>query len=475
MDLTCPWCGYRADGEYAIHLHIEEHHTEDSPFAVRERAPPASGSSSRDVRPPPSAPSRSSEPWTRCTRHGCGEYVKFEDIDNHLEMHEAIAAVENDNTDSSDGSRSDSRKRLKKRRTGRQKSSPERDRGGPEVESAARPSKNDGLLRYFSGASTRAPSTPINFRNPLKRRRPDGRLGTAELGPHAFEKSMPSDVRRVLEQGGKPVYENKIDRAGKLAREATVPNETPGLVPIMADLSNLDRTTTMAYYCDRHVKHVHKLRCDGNFCGYWNIQVLVSYLHAIGPDPSHSRDGPLPSVLEIQDTIEDAWDAGTCTYGRTETGGIRSTRKWIGTHEAAAYFLHTGVPVTAMTFKASAGEPPAHVQLLDYIEAYFISGEEHARRIGESVYITKLPPIYFQRTGHSLTIVGLERTDDGDRELVMFDSSFATTEPMKKLVAGRDARARVSSLMRPYRKDEEWLGRWKEFEILIPMVHGNGQ
>lgn len=465
MEVSCPWCGFKADGEYAIHLHIEEHHTDDSPFAIRETVPELPPRGGRETTEP-QGPRPPSEPWTKCTRRGCGEYVQFADIDEHLEMHEAVAAVEDDERRSSNESGSDGRTRLEKPRSRGQRT--ERRTGNSQK---AESRERNGILQYFSGTSSRAPSIPINFRNPLKTRQQNGRLGTAELGPHAFEKSMPSDVRRVLEQGGKPVYENKIGPKGKLVKEVSIPNETSRLVPILADLSSLDPTTTTAYYCDRRVRHIHKLRCDGNFCGYWNIQMLLTPLHAVSPDPTY-RDRALPTILQIQNTIEDAWDAGTCTYGRTETGGIRNTRKWIGTHETAAYFLHTGIPVTAMSFKSSEGEPPAHTQLLDYIEAYFISGLDRAKKVDNhrEVYITQLPPVYFQRAGHSLTIVGLERTDESDRELLMFDSSFATTEPMRKLVGGRNAHARVSTLMKPYRKDEEWLERWREFEILIPMA-----
>lgn len=41
----------------------------------------------------------------------------------------------------------------------------------------------------------------------------------------------------------------------------------------------------------------------------------------------------IPSIFQIQDLIETAWDRGFNTRGRIETGGIRGTRKYIGTPE----------------------------------------------------------------------------------------------------------------------------------------------
>jgi len=45
--------------------------------------------------------------------------------------------------------------------------------------------------------------------------------------------------------------------------------------------------------------------------------------------------GKLPSIFQIQDYIEGAWDHGINVQGRIETGGIRGTRKYIGTPEVS--------------------------------------------------------------------------------------------------------------------------------------------
>ena len=194
---------------------------------------------------------------------------------------------------------------------------------------------------------------------------------------------------------------------------------------------------------------------------------MLSYRLARIEDPAHSYL-PLPNVLEIQDTIEAAWDAGICAFGRTETGGIRNTRKWIGTHEAAAYFLHLGQPVTALSFRTSSNTkaPPAYSQLLDYVEAYFLADLGDAVKNGTSC-LTQMAPIYLQRPGHSMTIVGMERRTDGERVLLVFDPSYAVAETLRELGGGRFSKSKIDTLMAPFRQDEAKLARYNEYEIMM--------
>jgi len=72
---------------------------------------------------------------------------------------------------------------------------------------------------------------------------------------------------------------------------------------------------------------------SGGFCGYRNIQMLISYIvgaEAFGAELFGNR---VPPVFDIQDLIEAAWDMGYNPQGRIETGGIKGTRKFIGTPE----------------------------------------------------------------------------------------------------------------------------------------------
>jgi hypothetical protein len=51
----------------------------------------------------------------------------------------------------------------------------------------------------------------------------------------------------------------------------------------------------------------------------------------------------LPTILQLQDIIERAWDMGYNTVGRTETGGIKGTRKYIGTCEVKSLSCYLAV------------------------------------------------------------------------------------------------------------------------------------
>jgi hypothetical protein len=46
----------------------------------------------------------------------------------------------------------------------------------------------------------------------------------------------------------------------------------------------------------------------------------------------------IPSIFKIQDYIEHAWDLGINAQGRIETGGIRGTRKYIGTPDVVSQY-----------------------------------------------------------------------------------------------------------------------------------------
>ena len=48
---------------------------------------------------------------------------------------------------------------------------------------------------------------------------------------------------------------------------------------------------------------------------------------------SQSFNSKIPTIFQIQDYIETAWDQGINSQGRVETGGIKGTRKYIGTPE----------------------------------------------------------------------------------------------------------------------------------------------
>jgi hypothetical protein len=73
----------------------------------------------------------------------------------------------------------------------------------------------------------------------------------------------------------------------------------------------------------------------GGFCGYRNIQMLTSYILGVESQGYENFNAKIPTIFQIQDYIEHAWDLGINATGRIETGGIRGTRKYIGTPDVS--------------------------------------------------------------------------------------------------------------------------------------------
>lgn len=124
------------------------------------------------------------------------------------------------------------------------------------------------------------------------------------------------------------LYE-KLGREDQKSAEAA-----PTIVPALLSLLERDDSVARACLCHPSVRYVGKLTGEGNhFCGYRNIQMLITYLMDLNPNPLERLKGRMPSVLELQDMIEDGWARGMNEYGLIQTGGIRGTRKHIGTPE----------------------------------------------------------------------------------------------------------------------------------------------
>lgn len=110
---------------------------------------------------------------------------------------------------------------------------------------------------------------------------------------------------------------------------------------VLKNLGNLlaqDSDVEAAYLCHPAVRYVGKVRAkcrnEGNdFCGYHNIQMLFSYVNTTEVQNLELDARVVPTIREIQDMIEKAWDQGFNESGRVQTGGIKGTRKHIGTPE----------------------------------------------------------------------------------------------------------------------------------------------
>ena len=71
--------------------------------------------------------------------------------------------------------------------------------------------------------------------------------------------------------------------------------------------------------------------------------MMSSYLIQTKSKGHESLGDKIPTIFQIQDFIESAWDQGINSQGRLETGGIRGTRKYIGTpevHSVSSMAIH---------------------------------------------------------------------------------------------------------------------------------------
>ncbi|KAL5614193.1 hypothetical protein BROUX41_000032 [Berkeleyomyces rouxiae] len=267
------------------------------------------------------------------------------------------------------------------------------------------------------------------------------RLGISELGLFAYEKRMPSWLQSLLE------------RRGTVA--------LPGMIPALSWHLNHSKNTGFAYLAHAGVQQVFKLRREGHFCGYRNIQTMTSFIIATECLGNETLKGRFPTIFEIQELVERAWDAGINSHGRAETGGIRGTRKYIGTSEAEALFSLIGTPCSVRGFR-DPSRTKASQSLLDWFLAYF---SQDTTDTTSKVRLTEMPPVYLQNPRHSMVVVGIEREASGDLNLLVFDPKYHDHKDFSSLVDRRSERATVG-VLNLYRRGMRYLGRHNQFEVL---------
>lgn len=109
--LDCPFCHYKTVDLYGVSLHVEEHHTIDSPFAIKDvddaslslaralqreededlRHPVAPSPEPKDASTQVYAPGHRSYDheveYAECPYSGCGEWISLTNYNDHLELH----------------------------------------------------------------------------------------------------------------------------------------------------------------------------------------------------------------------------------------------------------------------------------------------------------------------------------------------------------------------------------------------------
>ncbi|KAF2086887.1 DUF1671-domain-containing protein [Saccharata proteae CBS 121410] len=465
--LECPFCEYTETDSYVLILHVEQFHTQNSPFVVRETSHglpesllnpqkeevPSATSAQQDA-------SADDAQWVLCPQPDCGEQIHLAELDEHADFHMAEQLTAGDKPPSPSGMHypitpQHSLDHLSNFSTSLPddlRQSKTRKRSDSEKTSLSR-----SILDILS-----PPSSTKSNNSKLKNKFGNTRLGKSELGPYAYEDHMPRWLHKQLEAGPKTTQQTTIGRDGKLVKHEVVENETPAILPILAQLLAADKSVKQAYLCHPSTVHICKTPKAGGFCGYRNIQMLVSYMQGARAQGYDKFPGRTPGILKLQDLIEVAWDKGINQIGRAQTGGIKDTRKYIGTPEVMALFQSLGIDYGVQAFTDRRNEH-AYEQLLTDVEHYFKIGTKDG---DAKVHKTNLPPIYLQQPGHSISIVGFERYKDGSRDILVFDPMFSTSPGMCRLLGRKDIRTSRPEVLQAYRRDSRQLKKHRDFEIV---------
>ncbi|KAK5999294.1 hypothetical protein QM012_005619 [Aureobasidium pullulans] len=240
-------------------------------------------------------------------------------------------------------------------------------------------------------------------------------------------------------------------------------NAVEGVISNLAFLLAHNNNVVAAHLCTTNAIQISKTPDEGaHFCGYRNIQMLLA-AQELKSDAAIER---IPTIANLQIKIEEAWKAGFNSHGMAQTGGIRGTRKHIGTSEAEAILLSSNIPCTGIAFQGKT----AWQQLLDYTEAHFSasSNPSVATTEAQKVHLTDKLPIFLQRPDHSLTIVGLIKCRSGKRKLLTFDPAWQLPSLMRSPLSANQHQAwRLKWLFKQYTKSERYLKRYSAFEVLV--------
>ncbi|KAH7209776.1 peptidase family C78-domain-containing protein [Fusarium oxysporum] len=400
----CPFCGFKpGQGEYELILHIEQQH------------PDADGSPLTTSGDPISCP------------EGCGEILQLDELAYHLELHELEAqdaTPEPEPEQTPTVARKPEPSTRERERKHKKVSAIQawkdlfsgRSSHGKESSSSSNSSRTRHKTKREDAGITKTTSRGSSSRDKNgERAKSNVRLGKSDLGRFAHERKMPPWLVDLLKDEGQVVND--------------------GVLPVLS-----------------------------GFCGYRNIQMLTSNIISAQREGSNHFGRTFPSIFQIQDLIENAWDMGINAQGRAETGGVKGTRKYIGTPEAQAVFLSLEIPCSVQAFKDQE-RGKSKQRLFEAIEGYFHGG---ITSVEDRIHHTELPPIYLQHPGHSLTIVGFERQMDGQANLLVFDPSFRDSTKIRNLI-GRTVRQKPSSIdsfLQPYRRGSHYFRKYNQYEVL---------
>lgn len=122
-----------------------------------------------------------------------------------------------------------------------------------------------------------------------------------------------------------------------------------------------------------------------------------------------------------------------------------------------------------------AGGPKGYESLLQLVQRYFCSSSPNTTKLSDKntkIWQTQLPPIFLQRPGHSLTIIGFEKRTNRSTNLLVFDPAFNPSKDIRKAVGcvKMDAsfkKRHANRLLKAYRRGQGQLQRYSKFETLF--------
>jgi len=224
-----------------------------------------------------------------CPVDGCGEAILLTELDSHIEMHGVEEAEEDQEEDADQESGPDLKKpRLEEHvRASFDTKLSHALRNlddGEKSSSESPPSDRQTSAKAAWKNLLKMPETPPKAKtsSSSNTKAPRSRLGVSlsswrfvkhviptflqksELGPHANERQMPSWLVKVLESDGEVKSINRMGEDGRLKRVKVCANQAAGILPVLKQLLNQDPYTEYAYLCHPAVKHVSKLRREGN-------------------------------------------------------------------------------------------------------------------------------------------------------------------------------------------------------------------
>ncbi|XP_037310146.2 zinc finger-containing ubiquitin peptidase 1 [Pungitius pungitius] len=169
-------------------------------------------------------------------------------------------------------------------------------------------------------------------------------------------------------------------------------------------------------------------------CGYRNLQMLLSSLHAIEAYAPLIQENAAPSIPRVQSMIEEAWREGLDPHGASHFNRrLQGTRAWIGATEIYTLLTSLGISARIIDFHKPTGPADTHPRLFEWVKQYFLSCG--SPRLPPRLISTSLPPLYLQHQGHSRSIVGLEQKRNGSLCLLLLDPSSSASDTRKLLSA----------------------------------------